>query len=214
MKNQLDTIEVPFNMVLVGQTHSGKTTLAKKLITNLKKEFDYIYIFCPTGELSQDWIEQEHLFTSPKEYGSKVKELFEQQKRIKLEYGKKRTPQILLVFDDCLTENILRFNSDLDKKSISTRHYNISVMVLSQRIAGIGRTFRLNSAYFILFNMFNYSELERFLDEFVPRKYKKQLEQQLESIFSEPYNFIFSNNRSTNLNERLYKNGIELLKFN
>ncbi len=234
-------ITLPSITSISGSTGSGKSYLTRQLLNNqLKGQFHYLFIFSPTTKLSLDWqsngfkeSKENHKasFLNPKiiyveeDFEKVAKDIFDKQSMLKVEYNKKKddkeeedtikkiVPQVLLIFDDLGNTPLFRFNGFLDKVCISSRHFNVSMIIITQRISAIPRTLRLNSSYFIIFNSFNYSEIERFAGEYVQKKYKKKLYNLLETIFSEDYNFIFANNKSNKVNERLYKNGVELINF-
>lgn len=218
-------IQVPSIISMYGQTASGKTYRLKELLKNeLKNKYDYIYIFSPTLKLSKDFDEPEfketdgkkkspigaHIkhFDDPSTFLNLIKEIYKAQDNLKRNYPKEEVPQICLIIDDCIAQGgILKFGGFLDSKSISTRHWNVSLIILSQRIAGVGRNLRLNSSYCILFSCFNYSELERYMLEYIPQKYKASFSKELEEIFNVPYNYILCNNKETRLFDRLLLNG-------
>lgn len=230
----MDNIELPSIISISGSTACGKSFLTRRLLNErLMSKLDYIFIFSPTSNLSRDWDDgfketpvksvdiYPRIVHVNKDFEKVARDIFEKQGKIKTslnaasdsEKKNASTPRTLLIFDDLGNNPIFRFNGFLDKVCISSRHYNISMLIIAQRISAIPRTLRLNSAYFIVFNSFNYSEIERFLAEYVQKKNKKVLLDKLESIYNEPYNFIFCDNKTNSLNTRLYKNGTELIKF-
>ena len=179
---------------------------------------DYLIILSPTCDISSDWDEFPEQ-SDPKrglvvqkfndDFKNVINEMIESQKRLLQHYPLKNIPSVVMIIDDCLGTSILRLGGLLDKFSVSSRHYNMSMFVLVQKIVGCPRTFRLNSAYCILFNCANYTELERFLSEFVPKKHKKLLENNLEEIYNQDYNFILTKNFERKLSNRLWLNGEE-----
>lgn len=215
----------PSTILICGSTMSGKTTLLKKLLKEqLLAYHDYIYIFSPTINLSLDFeefkenstIEEGRVlrkFSNPTEFKTHIKSIYQQQEDLFKNYGKKEVPNVLCILDDAINEKLLSPNGYISKMSISSRHYNVSLVILSQRIAAIPRQIRINAKYVFLFSSSNFSELQRFLDEFVPKRYKKNFENKLIDIFNEPYNYILCKCFEPKLKERLYLNGNELLHF-
>lgn len=208
---------LPSNMVFSGTTKSGKTTLMKKLLKDEIKS-DYLFILSPTLELSSDWDDFEtnssrQVYKKSTDFVKVLKEIFEKQESvIKRKRKTHKIPHIVIVLDDLLATNVLANGSYISKMSISARHYNISILVAVQRLAGLSRQFRLNAAYLFLFNPSNLSEAHRFISENIPPRHKKAFENKIEDIFNKPYNYI-KVSAFGNAKERIYVNGIELIKF-
>ena len=209
-------MELPSNTVLAGATMSGKTYRSKEILRDLikRKEIDYLIIMSPTLEISGDWDEfpvQQNpakgmvvrKFT--KNFVSQLQTLCEKQETI----AKAREPmgKIMVVVDDCVHLPILKPKGYLATLSTKSRHLNISLMVLVQKITAVPRTFRLNCRYWYLFNAVNFSELERFNQELVPKKYQKVVATNLETIFNEKYTYILLDSFNPLLKERVRVNG-------
>lgn len=219
----MNDIKPHFNMVVSGATQSGKTYLTKQLLKHqLLKLFDYIIILSPTGNISHDWdepyLKENH---NPKkgkviqkfesDFQAVIQEVIATKKKLLQHHPRHKVPDTLIILDDLAGDKILRLGGFLDKISVSTRHYNVSMMILVQKITAVPRTFRVNTKYMVLFNATNFSELERFVVEYVPKRFQKILYSHIEEIFNEPYNFIFCNNFATQVKNRLYLNGIDNL---
>jgi len=233
MKALIDDLKFPNIVNITGSTRAGKSVLTRKIMEQYKYFWDYIYICCPTMKASSDWkdwkdnsTQDEYPkikhFTDPSTIEGHMREIYRQAKDVKESFQSdemkqirqyQEPPQICIVLDDLAETNLLRFGSFLDKQSISTRHWNITLIVLAQRTCGTGRNLRLNSAYHIAFNCANFSELERITIERVPKKYRKEFEDKLEQIYSEPYNFMMFDAFNPNIKERLWKNGTELIRL-
>jgi hypothetical protein len=220
---------VPSIFCVVGSTKSGKTYLTKQIIRELiesDQPVHRIFIFSPTLELSGDWDDlpdtQKHdkrtigrikKFEDVDEFLELIIEIFSQQQRIIKKDSKKNTPHVLLVLDDCAGTKLLTFGGYLDRISISMRHYNISAIVISQRLAGIPRQLRINSSYVILLSNYNMSEVEQFLEQFVLKRHKKALHGIINDVFGVQYNYLVSDNLNPIISQRLYKNGHERIVF-
>ncbi len=213
--------KLPCNVIISGSTKSGKSYLTTNLLRDqLIPQVDYLIIFSPTIKIGNDYQEfkendDEEKGVVIKKFSENFREIFDEvvvsQKHI-LEQHKNNVeeiPSILFIFDDMLGDPMLRLGGKLDKFSSRSRHYNISMFILVQKITAIPRTLRLNTANTILFNCANYSELERFLEEYCPKKYKKTLQNHLEEIYNQDYNFILTQNFCRKLKDRLLLNGDE-----
>ena len=221
---------VPSNAIISGSTRSGKTYLLKKLLKDqILKKIDYLIILSPTANLTSDWDEPEFRENDKEEKGlvvqkfhkvadfqTIIEEIVEQQTAI-IEHNEDKAkkdqylPQVFIVIDDSIYQKILSYKGIVDKLSIRSRHLNISLWVLVQKLKGIPRSFRVNSRYCFVFNSSNYSELEAFTEEFCAKEMRKNLRRQLQDIFNESYNYILCDCFSTKLCDRLYLNGKELL---
>lgn len=219
---------IPSIWCVVGSTKSGKTYLSKKIIRELiaTGPIHNVFIFSPTLDLSGDWADfpdtpkwdlrkegRIKKFEKVDEFNSLIKDVFKQQEDIIKKHGKKHTPHVLLVLDDCCGTKLLSFGGYLDRISISMRHFNISCIVISQRLAGIPRQLRINSSYVILLSNYNMSEVEQFLEQFVLKKNKKYLHSIISDIFSEKYNYLISDNLNPVISQRLVKNGHEVIQW-
>lgn len=215
-------IELPANMSIVGSTKSGKTYLMKKMLKDFLPKIDYLVILSPTCELSGDFKcfgnntnPEEgtvvHTFDNVSEFKSIINEIVSSQDKISRAHSKMETPSLFLVLDDCVNTNILSFKGIIDSLSTRSRHYNLSIAILAQRMRSIPSTFRLNTKYFILFSCSNMLEMERFLEEYCIKSERKNIRSALKTIYAEPYNFIFADNFQQNPTKRLLKNGKEYI---
>lgn len=213
-------ITLPTNVIVSGSTRSGKTYRVREMLeSNLMRQADYVIVFAPTAEYSGDWGETKNddpkegkvymVFSTVEDFKPALQEIVDQQQKLVRRHGadmkSKILPQVLVILDDCLGLSILRLRGPIDKLSTRSRHLHISLFVLVQKITAVPRTMRLNSEYLILFNMTNFSELERFLQEYVPKRMQKSFAAHIEDIFNTPFAFIVCHNYATQVMNRLYK---------
>lgn len=223
----------PFVITISASRGSGKSTLIRRMLDeNLQKQFHYIVFVSPTLDLNDDYksIDKGYCLKLPKppkppsgvplggrpppeqivrisntvDFDRAIKEIMATQTDIVKEHGKKKTPQVLIIADDVIDSKILRFGGNLDKIAERGRHMNISLIISTQRITSVSRSIRLNSDFFIVFRPWNYTEVERWLSEFIPRKKRAMFEEWLNSVFTEPYMFLVVNNRTKSIDERFY----------
>lgn len=208
----------PFVVSISASRGSGKSTLIRDLLKNVYyKTFDYIVILSPSLDVNHDYTDinndyVKHPVKKEKEYIIKlsdvsrfkeaIQEILTSQRDIIKEKGKKNTPKVLIIADDVIDSGILR-DKFLDTVSHRGRHLEVSLFISTQKITSLSPIIRNNSDFFIVFKSNNYQELERFLIEFIPRKYKHSFEEELLKVFQIPYVFICINNQTKTLKDRI-----------
>ena len=199
-----------FRWLVIGSSGSGKSNLIRCMLTNnelFPSIFDtqkHIFVMWPTCDMSKDYefLPKQNVFEFYDE--GLLKEIIETQKALIKKFGKKRTPFILVILDDCI-EYVGSF-SYINQVITKIRHYNISLIILSQKLKAVGRTIRLNSDYLTLFRTSNLSEVEDVLDEFVGRKFKTQLFNQVIEHFKTPFTFLHIDLKTNDYTKRFWKN--------
>ena len=177
-KNVLQ-LQHPYRAICVGSSGSGKTYfLLKHVLLDPKMPFDKVVWCAPEFSLDQS-----KLIEVKKKLKSKL--IFvvglDEEALQKLIDGKPKNEQWLIVLDDLITKTDSNLIKDL---FISGRHKNISTIeILQQVYAGkTGRTHRLNSDYFLLFNFPDRSEARRLLQQLEPKNFNKLCDCYEESI--------------------------------
>jgi hypothetical protein len=218
-------IILPCNIIIAGSTMSGKSYfIINNLLPKILPQIDRLIICSSTLSINNDYKQKyaengKTIFHIEKNIQESVKEIFQTQKdfyKLRNEGVLKndQIPSIAIICDDLCNNPLFYPNGYLSKESIRSRHYKISIIITTQRICAIGRVLRLNSAYFICFSTMNYTELERVMLEFCPKKYHKQMQDKLMEIYSIKYNYLLTDNRQQDIGKRIYKNGNELIEFN
>jgi hypothetical protein len=122
-------------------------------------------------------------------------------------YGKKRTPHVLIIFDDVADNAIIQFHSIVDTLAVRGRHMNISVIVASQRLRSISPVIRINTDHCFLFAPYSFAEIQKFVEEFVAKQRRPMLFKKLEDIYNEKHSFLLLDN-----SEYLQKNKLKQVK--
>ena len=141
----------PFNMLIVGMTGSGKTQfLLDMLETEYNRVFDYIIIVCPTIEWNTTYINWNHL----SDHG--VIQIPCSQEMINHVLQAVSTifrgTNTLIVVDDCAASLAVKKRvSELMRLAFSARHYNLSVIVLTQQLSSVAKPFRENISRLVTF---------------------------------------------------------------
>lgn len=213
-----------FFMSLIGARRSGKSTLMKELLRkDLKNRFreEDVFIFCPSIDLNDDFAELNKAHKYPVPDQAIIYAILEEQEHNIKTYGKDRTPEILIIFDDCADNKIIQFGGAIDKLAVRGRHYKICVIVSSQRMSALSRTARLNSDYFLVFSPYNLSETEQMLEQYVLKQDRKKYMKAFQEYWDEPFVFVLVDNSERSqkkklklgFNEVLTQRKIEELSF-
>ena len=154
-----DTLpQVPFRLVVVGSSNSGKSVLVASL---LSAKFPYakifgrnVWIFSPTMSLqdpsfSELKIPDDHVIPFYDE--ATITRIVTQQGKIIKQHGKSLAKNLLLVFDDCMTQISNSPSSLLRSLYFSGRHQKISVICLTQLWTAMPRAARMNASDVVLF---------------------------------------------------------------
>lgn len=167
-------IQIPeksFLMLIVARRKSGKTHLIIELLTNpkyLSRKFNKIIIISPTLEFDSTWINSSIDFETSNidiydEFDQELlSSIIEKQTQHLIEYGKENTDEILLILDDCISEQSTkqRSGNGLTKISNNGRHLNISIILTAQRVTGIIPDIRSQFDSMIVFHTDSKRELE------------------------------------------------------
>ena len=222
-KTALNELTLPANILLAGASGSGKSYWTRHtLLPIIKGQYDILVICSPTLDVNGDYdfIEEKpnKIFKVQHNIPQAIAELIDSQADLFKQFNSKiikrdQIPRICVILDDCLSSNVFDDRGILSKFAIKSRHYQMSFICMTQRIAGISRQFRINCSYFTGFSVMCYSELERIVMEYVPKKFQKGFQDKLIDLYDTKYNFIFINNREQQISNRLFKNGTELIQF-
>ena len=149
-------VQVPFRMVVASKSNSGKTVLITQFVQALlkQKKIWIPFVFSNTVGLGSDWdFVPEKLKSKFDE--TKLKQLMDKQAAT----PKAERKQLLIVFDDVLTDRDAERNDLILKCYVMGRHYHISPILMSQ-IANhlLTPSVKANSCY-ILYSRLNRQQL-------------------------------------------------------
>ena len=224
-----DLPQIPLSLAVVGPSRCGKSNLVRNILMNpnyYKNMFDYIFIFCQSIEFNGDYDDiKSKSYEELENYNPNSKkkhklvvnkydhfdqeiiaQILEEQANIIRQYGQKRSPEILMLYDDVIDDPSF-LNSNL-LKSISTRgrHMNISVIISSQKLSLINTTIRANLTSIILFCPATMSEVDFFIEANVSKSQRKQFMECCKKVWETPYQFIMIDYLNRNL-ERRFRHG-------
>lgn len=209
----------PFRMYIVGASGSGKSNLVLNLLTrtNMYKDyFDDILVISPTAvHLDPNYREldlpDENFFDPDTDVLERLMEI--QEDNIE-KVGKLDSPKILLVLDDIISYKTFVNSPLLLKFAVMSRHWNISLMVLSQAYHRIPKSIRMQMTAIVFFKGSN-KELEVLAEDFsAPGMSKHRFIEAICYATHKRYNFFFvdlhlpidSGRYRKNLTEHLFTN--------
>ena len=135
-----------FFIIFYGIRRSGKTVMLRYLLSELENRLENhkVYLFSSTAEISPeqyDFVPKKAKFPNIAELEFDLGEIVGKQKAAIKEFhdGKESEPEpILIILDDCVSENIVRHCPSLNTLAVSGRHIKMSVVILSQVVTGSG----------------------------------------------------------------------------
>lgn len=193
---------VPFRILIIAPSNSGKSVLLASLLSSddmpYKKIFkSNIFMFSPTIHLQDPAfsevknIKEGNIYS---EYNENIlAELISEQEENIKKLGKTKCPNICIVMDDCVHELPSTKKNLLKKLFFSGRHFNISLIILSQMYKSIDKSLRINSSDIILFETGNNNELRAIGEESAidPKEFIRIFKH----ATSEPYSFLVIHNK-------------------
>jgi hypothetical protein len=188
-----------FMYAIIGSRGSGKSNLLMNLLTRddlMHKQYlpsktkQYMFFFSPSVGVDQGL---ENLKCSYKYncYDEQiVDKIIKAQKEIIENHGKRKTPRLLFVFDDCISEGAYNSNSWLEKLGYVGRHLKISCIFTSQRYKALPRGLRLNCTHFSIFPLNNTSEFDQIVEEHSNKHNRNQFIKLFKYATHAPYQFL------------------------
>jgi energy-coupling factor transporter ATP-binding protein EcfA2 len=188
-------------MLICGPSASGKTTLVREMLyKHCNGIYHDIFVICPSlrqALWSDVAIKKENMSEEPTDaqflsFLEKIAKNFEDDKRS------------LLIFDDCVNTEILKRTSELCKVWLRIRHYNCSVILISQNLKGVPPFIRSNLTHFITFHNSNRDEIKKMREEFGD-KFVDNYNQYTKN----PYSYVFADFNKNELSDERYRNKIK-----
>ena len=102
-------------------------------------------------------------------------------------------PSTLIILDDIIDSGLMRWGSNknvVDEIAERGRHYNMSVVITSQYMSAVSPSLRRNAEALFLFAPINFADVDRTLEEYVPKRWRKEFLERVEEVFSERFAFI------------------------
>ena len=212
----------PFRCILSGSSGSGKTNLLLHLLTQkafYKDYFDIIFIISPTAGKLDDSFEVLNKSNPKSEIRiindldpDKIQQIMDANKKIILERKVHKSPKILIVYDDIISNKKFMNSKAFTHSFIASRHFNCSVFICTQKYNAIPRVCRIQANAIMFFQGTN-SERETMAVDHAPSGHsKKEMEAIIDFSTGEPYSFLFINKQAER-SEQFRKNLDQILKL-
>lgn len=151
-----DDLPEHFFIIMYGLRRSGKTTLNRTMLFNMKDrgrlENHKVYLFSKTAQVSPEdyrYIPKKAKYHMLNEIEHDLGKIIGEQKSCIIEYNeamekdpddesKEEPKPILVILDDCVSEETIRHSPSLNELAVAGRHIYISVIILSQVVTGSG----------------------------------------------------------------------------
>lgn len=197
-------LEPPFVATFVAPRKSGKTHLITQLLLEVWKDmFDYIIIASPSLEYENEYeIEDEvpdrsRLLKVSKNIGEIMTQIISDQKNAAILHKENKDeyelPSTLIILDDIIDSGLMKWGSNknvVDEIAERGRHYGMSVVLTSQYMSAVSPSIRRNAEALFLFAPINFADVDRTLEEYVPKRWRKEFLERVEEVFSERFAFI------------------------
>jgi len=175
-------IKIPFRMLIVGNSGSGKTSTLMNLIYNMPNTFEEIIICCKS--------KHEPLYEF-------LEDKYSKDKSIKImEFNKEGLPDIdkmdkgqqrLLIYDDLVNE---KDQKGICESFIRARKKNCSLCYLSQSYYAVPKLIRANLTYIIIKQLSSLKNLTMVLREYSLGVDKKVFKEIYDDATSDKMNFL------------------------
>jgi hypothetical protein len=188
----------PFRSYFIGASGSGKTNLLMNLLTRkgyYKDWFDRLFIISPTASSGLDPSYQK-VIEDTKYEQDKDLFFFEPNEEVlfnilEVQKEEEKKNKTLVILDDVVSFKSFMNSKTLLQFFIMSRHYNISIFLLSQGWFCCPKTLRLNCSNIIYFKGSDV-ETETVATEFCPAGYsKKNFKKMIEHATEEAYSFLY-----------------------
>ena len=193
----------PFSLVVVGRSGQGKSNLVSNLLNNedfYKDYFDTIVLMAPTGKvdgmLKTLNVDEDMTITDPTP--EHLEELFEcMREQVEEHESIAEVEKVLLILDDIVSCRKLLNSKEFVKCFCMNRHYNVSVICLTQSYKLLPRSCRIQASA-VAFFAGPMEELEMLAEcQSIPLLSKKEtLQVILKAVEGDGHPFLFINNKA------------------
>lgn len=201
--------EPPFFLTVVAPRKSGKTNLVVDLLTDKDKlygKFDAVFIWSRTFMLDGKW---KNITLPP---GSIFTEYVEEELAMIMDaiedLHKEVSVNILLIFDDMVTEKIMNSHriGQIESVAVRGRHSGTSCIIITQQYLSLSPPVRNNTTNMVIFRVRNGDEMEKITRENREWLTMDEFKKMFFEYTKEPFSFMHINNQRQDPKERFHKN--------
>jgi hypothetical protein len=212
--------QLPFRMLCVAQSQSGKTTTILNLLTGPYKNcFARTWVFSHSAKVDDSWLPFKKLCEEkdwdPEEHlidhfdPAKLKEILDTQRKL-IEFQKahkhKHLHSICIILDDLLdNHHAMRDSREVEMLFSRGRHINASCICSVQKYRSLNNVVRMNSSDDLIWRLKNRADLDAVLDENSALVDKKTLEKLYRVATEQPFEFLHINKRASTVDEMFTK---------
>lgn len=187
----------PFRWFIVGASGSGKSNFVANLLSRkdmYKGYFDSVLIISPTAlHLDPTYralkLPERNFFPCEPEVLERIMEL--QADNVESHNTKAEARKLLVVLDDFISYKDFTNSPILLKFAVMSRHWNISMMILSQAYHRVPKSIRLQMSAVTYFKGSNKEQKVMAEDFGAPGLSHKEFIRKIDEAVREPYNFFF-----------------------
>tara|TARA_B100000795_G_scaffold261632_1_gene238601 strand:- start:1279 stop:2145 length:867 start_codon:yes stop_codon:yes gene_type:complete len=172
--NEFDPTEImdDSTIVAVGKRRTGKTWVLRNIMWEKRDVFEAGIVFSQTDELNHFWrqyIPAKYIF---KKYDPAVlDQVFQRQKDILnsttlTDQEKEKVAPFFILLDDVISDDRLKWDSNLMELFVSGRHYKLFVLITTQYAKSITPTLRGNTDYCIVMKTIQKRQLESLYEDY------------------------------------------------
>ena len=182
-----ETVETPFNEIILGQTCCGKTFYLLQLLEkDYKNHFEKIFLICPTfvhNKTLQEWkfVNDEDFIVIPCDQDE-------------VEYYLRQVTHFaegtnsLIILDDCAcSQAVKNRTSELVKLGFSGRHYDLSTIVITQQLTSIAKPYRENISKLVTFYNPSLKDMNTIFDDYLSTLDNSEKRQIISSLKNNDY---------------------------
>ena len=189
--------DLPYRLLIVGGSGSGKTMVLLNLINN-RPDIDKIYLYAKDlYEAKYQYLikKREKVgldhFDDPKDFIEYSNDMHDVYKNIE-DYNQRKKRKVLIIFDDMIADmiNNKKLNPVVTELVIRGRKLNISTVFINQSYFKVPKDVTLNSTHFFIMKISNKRELQQIALNHSSDIDFKDLMKIYKKCTKEPYSFL------------------------
>jgi len=182
-------LKFPCTIGVLGSCGAGKSKLCKYIITYYKSNFDFVFVLTGTGfNRGYDFLKDigmKHKVMNGLKFNDKLAFIMKKQKYYKENNIKS---SVLIVFDDLMGQ--VKKSKVIEQLISTFRHFNISIIFISQSAFGIAPDLRELLYYACIFGQYTARSLKAIWESYFQDMSYKELIDYMKGKLTRPYSFI------------------------